>query len=181
MLSCNFSTSYAKLGKKRLDSVPTDFAGLLTLLAKGEIEFILVGGLAGVAHGAERPTSDVDVVYRRTDGNLKKLAAALKNVHPRLRGAPPDLPFLLDARTLRQGLNFTLLTDLGALDLLGEISGGGTYEMLEKDASPLDILGHKIKCLNLDKLIEVKRAAGRPKDYLAVAELEGIRDNKRRA
>lgn len=163
-----------------MDRVLTDFASLLTLLTRGGVEFILVGGLAGVAHGAERPTTDVDVVYRRTDENMGKLVAALKDVHPRLRGAPPDLPFRFDERTLRQGLNFTLLTDMGALDLLGELTGGGSYEMLEKDTSTLDLLGLKVKCLNLNKLIEVKRAAGRPKDYLALAELESIRDERDR-
>ena len=80
---------------------------------------------------------------------------------------------------MRRGLNFTLRTTLGELDLLGEVTGGGAYPSLLAHSRELDMFGVRCRCLDLDKLIEVKRAAGRPKDLEAIAELEVIRDERR--
>jgi hypothetical protein len=102
----------------------TDFESLLRLLARERVEFIIVGGAAATVHGSSRLTQDLDIVYRRTSENLRRLAEALSPYRPYLRGAPTGLPFRLDAETLQRGLNFTLVTDLGDLDLLGEITGG---------------------------------------------------------
>lgn len=106
----------------------TDFAGLLRRLAGHNVEFILVGGVAATVHGSARLTQDVDVVYARTPENLARLVAALAGLEPYLRGAPPGLPFRWDHETLANGLNFTLTSALGAIDLLGEIVGGGGYD-----------------------------------------------------
>ncbi len=84
------------------------------------------------------------------------------------------MPFLWDEKTLERGLNFTLTTTLGAIDLLGEIVGGGRYEDLLPHTIGVEALGIRCRCLGLRKLIEVKRAAGRPKDLEAIAELEAI-------
>jgi hypothetical protein len=112
-----------------------------------------VGGLAARAHGSARSTQDVDVVYARSKPNLERLARALADHEPYLRGAPPGLPFRWDVETLRGGLNFTLITRLGALDLLGEIAGGGRYEDLLPFTITLELFGIECKCLELDKLI----------------------------
>ena len=154
----------------------TDFKALLRTLVEGGVEFILIGGAAATVHGSSRLTRDVDVVYRRTHDNIARLAAALTPYQPYLRGAPPGLPFRLDAPTLEHGLNFTLTTQLGDLDLLGEIVGGGGYDALLSSTSLIRAFDIECRCLNLDRLIEVKRAAGRPKDLEALAELEAIRD-----
>ncbi len=154
----------------------TDFEGLLKALSGNGVEFILVGGLAARAHGAARSTQDVDVVYSRSVSNLGRLQQALSDHVPYLRGAPPGLPFRWDIETLRAGLNFTLITDLGALDLLGEIAGGGTYEDLLPATIRLDLFGVRCPCLDLDTLIATKRAAGRPRDFEAIAELEALRE-----
>jgi hypothetical protein len=158
----------------------TDFEGLLRALVGGGVEFIVVGGVAGKAHGSARLTLDLDVVYARSDENLGRLASALGPLGPYLRGAPPGLPFRLDAATVRRGLNFTLRTTRGDLDLLGEVAGGGSYEALLPHSRELEMFGLPCRCLDLDKLIEVKRAAGRPKDLEAIAELEAIREERRR-
>ena len=76
------------------------------------------------------------------------------------------------------GLNFTLTTDIGDLDLLGEIIGGGTYDDLLPDTIAIDVFGSSCRCLSLDALIRVKRAAGRPKDLDAIAELEALADER---
>ena len=154
----------------------TDFNALLRLLVENKVEFIIVGGAAATAHGSARLTLDLDVVYRRTRENITRIVDALKSIQPYLRGAPPGLPFDWSAPTIQKGLNFTLVTTLGALDLLGEIVGGGGYEQLRPETIEVEIAGVTCLCLNLDRLITVKRAAGRPKDLEVVAELQQIRD-----
>jgi hypothetical protein len=152
----------------------TDFPALISMLAAGGVEFIIVGGAAATAHGSARLTQDLDIVYRRTGENVSRLVLALAPHNPYLRGAPPGLPFVWDDATVSNGLNFTLTTSLGALHLLGEITGGGGYEDLLPDCVRLRLYGADCLCLGLKRLIQVKRAAGRPKDLEAVAELEAI-------
>lgn len=156
----------------------TDFEGLLKCLHDGRVEFIIIGGAAAVVHGSARLTEDLDLVYSRTQENILRLASALRPLSPYLRGAPPGLPFLWDAETIRRGLNFTLATSLGNLDLFGEIVGGGTYEKMVLDCIDITLFGIPCRCLNLERLIEVKRAAGRPKDLEAIAELEALREER---
>jgi hypothetical protein len=139
---------------------------------------ILVGGVAAVAHGSARTTLDVDVVYSRAEDNLARLVSALAPLRPELRGAPPGLPFRFDVPTIKAGLNFTLTTRLGLLDLLGEIAGGGTYEKLLPRSIAVEILGAPCRVLTLDALIDAKRASGRPRDLEAIAELEAIRERR---
>jgi predicted nucleotidyltransferase len=153
----------------------TEFGTLLRVLLDEAVEFILVGGVAGVLHGAARATYDVDVVYRRSPDNLDRLVRALTPYQPYLRGAPPGLPFSFDVETFRHGLNFTLTTSLGAIDLLGEVTGGGRYEALLAHSQPIPLVGTTCQCVTLDGLIRLKRAAGRPKDLEAIAELEALR------
>ena len=153
-----------------------NFKDLLPLLNRSGVKFILIGGGAAVAHGSARVTQDVDVVYARDDDNLRRLVDALGDHSPYLRGAPDGLPFSFDLPTLKQGLNFTLTTSLGDLDLLGEVTGGGSYDNLLPFTIELEVFGVTIRCVNLEHLIHLKRAAGRPKDLEVIAELESLRD-----
>jgi hypothetical protein len=149
---------------------------LLRALGEANVEYILVGGVAAAAHGSARATQDLDIVYRRSPENLKRLTLALGPLQPYLRGAPPGLPFRFDVETIRHGLNFTLETSLGWIDLLGEIAGGGKFEDLVSHAIGVQAFGVECMILDLPTLIQTKRAAGRRKDLEAVAELEIIRD-----
>ncbi len=158
----------------------TDFRGLLEALSQQSVDFILVGGMAAAAHGSIHPTRDVDVVYSRNPDNVRRLVAALRPLVPVLRGAPPNLPFRLDEPTVAAGLNFTLSTRIGAIDLLGEVAGGGSYEALLPDSREIEILGVRCRVVTLEKLIELKRAAGRPRDFDAIAELEALREERDR-
>jgi predicted nucleotidyltransferase len=151
---------------------------LLGVLGRAGVEFIVVGGVAAIAHGSARFTQDLDVVYRRTPDNVDRLVSALAPYSPYLRGAPPGLPFLWDAETIHRGLNFTLTTTLGPLDLLGEIIGGGGYDDLLPYSSLISAFGVQCYCLGLERLIHVKRAAGRAKDLDAIAELEALRNER---
>lgn len=158
----------------------TDLAALLRALSSSGVEYILVGGVAGIAHGSARLTLDVDVVYRRAPENLDRLVRCLAPYQPYPRGAPPGLPFRWDAETLRRGLNFTLDTTIGPIDLLGDIAGGGGYEALLPETVVLQAFDVECRGLSLLKLIQVKRAAGRPKDFEAIAELEAIAEERSR-
>jgi len=155
-----------------------DFPALLRVLDAHGVRFLIVGGAAATAHGSARLTQDLELVYDRSPENLERLVRALAPHEPYLRGAPPGLPFVFDVETLRGGLNFTLTSKLGDVDLLGEIVGGGGYEDLEPHCEPMEIFEVRCRVLGLDKLIEVKRAAGRPKDLEALAELIAIREQR---
>ena len=152
----------------------TGIERLLGALHDGGVDFILVGGVAARAHGSARITQDVDVSYSRAEPNLARLVAALAPLRPYLRGAPTGLPFDWSVATLRAGLNFTLTTAAGDLDLLGEIAGGGRYEDLLPHTIAVTVFGREIRLLDLPWLIRVKRAAGRPKDLEVIAELEAL-------
>jgi hypothetical protein len=156
----------------------TDFAKLLGALRREEVEHIVVGGLAATIHGSARLTQDVGVSYARSEANLERVVRALEPLEPYLRGAPPGLPFEWSVATLCAGLNFTLTTAAGALDLLGEIVGGGRYEDLLPHTIVVELFGYEVRCLELEWLIRTKRAAGRPRDLEAIAELEALREER---
>jgi len=161
--------------------VASDFAGIVGALVDSGVEVIVIGGLAAQAHGAARLTQDADFLYRRTPENIDRLAAALRAHAPYLRGAPPGLPFRFDAATIQRGLNFTLTTALGDVDLLGEIVGGGNYEDVIEHSSKLSVFGRDVSVIDLPALIRAKRAAGRPKDLEAIAELEALLAERERS
>lgn len=154
----------------------TDFRALIKVLVDADVEFVIVGGLAATVHGSARLTQDISVVYARSDTNLERLAVSLRPLAPYPRGAPPGLPFEWSGATLRSGLNFTLTTAAGDIDLLGEITGGGRYEDLLPHTMEIELFGHRCLCLDLEWLIRTKRAAGRPRDFEALAELQLLRD-----
>ncbi len=154
----------------------TDFGRLLAALASHDVRYIVVGGFAAAAHGSAFLTADLDVVYERTPSNIARLVAALEPLAPYPRGAPPGLPFRLDETTVARGLNFTLRTSAGDLDLLGEAAGGGTYEALLPHTELREVLGWNCRFVDLETLIRLKRAAGRPRDLERIAELEALRD-----
>jgi len=152
----------------------TEYDKILGVLVSAGVEFIIVGGAAATAHGSAQLTEDLDIVYSRRKENIKRLVDALKPFQPRLRDAPDNLPFEWDEETIRKGLNFTLTTSAGWLDLLGEITLGGGFEQLLPDSIELNVFGNKCLCLGLKRLIEVKRATARRKDFEAIAELQII-------
>jgi predicted nucleotidyltransferase len=153
---------------------------LLGTLSDAGVAFILIGGVAARAHGSARVTQDVDVSYSRTTDNLDRIVRALVPFKPYLRGAPRGLPFDWSVATLKAGLNFTLTTTVGDIDLLGEIVGGGRYEDLAPHSRTVSIFGRETLFLDLPWLIRVKRAAGRPKDLEVIAELEALVEERDR-
>jgi hypothetical protein len=164
---------------EQLPPRPPDLRALLTPLIRHGVDFVLVGGMAGISHGSSYPSYDLDVVYARDPNNIVRLANALREIGVRLRGAPADLPFLPDARTIENGSNFTFVTPHGDFDILGHADGMPRYEEL-RDAAPVrEILGLEIRVASIDHLIAMKRAANRPKDKLMVEEYIVIADEQR--
>jgi hypothetical protein len=153
---------------------------LLGVLSDEGVQFIIVGGVAARAHGSARVTQDIDLSYSRTPDNLARIVRALAPYEPYLRGAPPGLPFEWSVKMLQAGLNFTLTTTLGDIDLLGEIVGGGRYEDLLPHSTSVSLFGRETLLLDLPWLIHVKRAAGRVKDLEVVAELEALMEERDR-
>lgn len=153
---------------------------LLKRLLEAGVDFVIIGGVAALAHGSPRMTGDLDVCYSRAHRSLEKLVAALAPLNPRLRGAPSGLPFKWDARTLRAGLNFTLDTGLGPIDLFGEVRGIGTYEEVAAVSETIPLFGRPCRILTLEALIQSKRAAGRDRDLEHLKELEALLELRRK-
>jgi len=144
------------------------------------VRCIVIGGWAAIIHGMARSTNDVDLVYARDEENLQHLVEALRPWDPYLRGAPPGLPFRWDERTMRAGLNFTLITSHGDVDLLGEVCGGGTYEQLLPFTQEVSAGGIPCRVVTLERLIQLKRAAGRTKDLNIIAELQALLEERQK-
>jgi hypothetical protein len=149
---------------------------VIRLLGRHGVRCVLVGGIAAVTHGAPLVTQDIDLCYARDDDNLRRLSAALLEVHATLRGADRGLPFRLDPRSLRAGDPFTLDTDIGWIDILATPSGTTGYDDLARTADAYNLFDNRVLVASLEDLIRMKRAAGRPKDLLAVEELGALRD-----
>ena len=146
------------------------------MLLDGGVEFVVIGGVAMYAHGSAHLTRDLDICYERSRENIERLATALSPYHARLRGVPADVPFHLDASTVTKGMNFTLITDLGDLDLIGEVAGLGQYSAVRDSSITLDLFGRSCRVLSLAGLIQAKRATGRGRDAAALPELEALRE-----
>jgi hypothetical protein len=155
-------------------------APLLELLERHGVDFILIGGLAGILHGSSYPTFDLDIAYARATENLERLADALREADATLRGAPKDVPFILDARTLAAGQNFTFDTKFGKFDILGDPQGAPPYATLAGDSEAKQIEGFSVAVCSIDHLIAMKESAGRTKDKLMATEYRGLADEIRR-
>jgi predicted nucleotidyltransferase len=138
------------------------------------VEFLVIGGQAEAIFGSPRVTYDVDLCYRRTPENLQRLAEALRPLRVRLRNAPPDLPFRIDARSLALGCNFTLETDIDHLDLIGWVEPIGDYDALLRNAETWEVGGYQVKTIGLEDLIRVKEQIARRKDSESLWQLRAI-------
>lgn len=152
-----------------------DYRVIFAALDQHHVDFIVVGAIAMVLHGSARLTRDLDICYSRENANLDRLAAALKPFAPSLRDAPAELPFTLDAATLRSGLNFTLRSSAGDVDLLGELTGIGGYAAVQRLSVTMKLYDRDVRVLDLDGLERAKRAVGRLKDLADLAEIRDIR------
>ncbi len=154
----------------------SDDLALIRALVDAGVDFIVIGGVAGQLMGSPVVTFDLDICYARDRQNLDRLVHVLTGIGARLRGAPADLPFQLDTRTIRNGDSFTFDTMHGPFDILATPSGTRGYDDLAAGAVSVDLNGQQVRVASLDDLIRMKRAAGRTKDLLALEELGALRD-----
>lgn len=146
----------------------------LRVLNEHGVRFIVIGGFAASIRGSPVITGDLDVCYARDDRNLKALAAALRELGAKLRGAPADVPFQLDALSLRNGDHFRFQTSAGPLDILGTPGGTAGYRDLDAAASDEDVDGLSFRVAGLEDLIRMKQATGRTKDRIALEWLGAL-------
>jgi len=149
-------------------------------LQRHGVRYVVIGGMAEVLQGGLRPTYDVDLCYDRSRDNLERLAAGLKEIDATLRGAPKDVPFSPDVRTLEFGSNFTFDTDLGPLDLLGWVEPIGDYQKVAAESREVSFGAGTVTVLDVEALIRIKEHVGRPKDMASLAELRAIREERNR-
>ena len=152
---------------------------ILRVLARHEVRFILIGGLAGSSLGSPTVTLDLDICYERERSNYPRLVGALRELEVSLRGAPADLPFQLDERTIELGDSFTFNTPFGPFDCLGTPSGTSGYADLQKSATELTIdADTRVLVCSLDDLMRMKRAANRPKDRIELEILAAVKEER---
>jgi hypothetical protein len=148
---------------------------ILRRLNDSGVEFVVVGGLAGVAHGSALVTEDVDVCAPLNRQNLGRILTALGDVNPRFRTTPNRPPLPRDPSCLVGYKNLYLITDLGQIDFLSEITGVGDYGQVSRHTIKMDLAGVPCQVLDLDTLIQSKTALGRAKDLRAAMELDALR------
>lgn len=146
---------------------------LVRRLIAADVEFVLVGGFAAVAHGAALVTRDVDICCRFTDANLMRIQEALSDLHP-VHRQRTDLPLDLTPELCAGMKNLYLKTDMGSLDCLGEILGVGNFDEVARHAVAVELPSGTCRVLGLDALIHAKEAMGRDHDKITVKHLREI-------
>jgi hypothetical protein len=139
------------------------------------VECLVIGGMAAVYHGAPIVTRDVDFCAPLTQENIARILAAVEGLHPR-HFTRPDLPVIAnEPEQLRGFKNLYLRTDVGKIDVLGEVPGVGSYDQIKDRAIVIEVEGVRLRVLDIDTLIAAKTFAGRARDHLAISHLEQIR------
>jgi predicted nucleotidyltransferase len=146
---------------------------IFEVLARREVDYVVIGGIAVIAHGHTRNTRDVDLMAAGTRENLEKLAAAFRDLGARRSGVDAHLLEIdvYDPATLANGANFTLETEAGGLDYFTEVPGAAAFNELRERALVVDLEGLRIQVVGLDDLIRMKQASGRPHDLSDIAAL----------
>ncbi len=161
--------------------VPLNLEKLIENLHKSKIEYILIGGMAALAHGAPVFTFDLDIVHKRSDGNLEKIKDLLISLDAYQR-RPDDLKLKPDFDALKGTGHMLLSTRFGPMDILGKIEKGLGYDELINHVIEIEFHSFKIHVLDLETLIELKKESTRPEDQhrLSILEntLEQIRQEK---
>ena len=159
----------------------TDFIKLFEILKNSSVDFVVVGGVAAVAHGSSQVTQDIDICISLEPDNLEKLKHAVTPINPVHRIGNKRKTFDEEGDALYNFKNIYLTTDYGQLDCLGEILGLGSYENVLRNSFKLEINGNEYNFLTIDGLIKAKKEINRPKDREAVIILNALREKQREA
>jgi hypothetical protein len=152
-----------------------DFIELLERLVKAGVDFVIVGGFAGTVYGCTLVTQDIDICLDFSPANLLALQKSISDLHPVHRMTPNKKKLELTRENCGSFNNLYLDTDIGRLDCLGSIKGVGDYQKVKQVCVMVETGGVRLQVLNLDALIESKKAMNRPRDRQAIAELEAIK------
>jgi len=158
----------------------SDQLTLLQHLANAGVDFVIVGGYAGVVHGCSYVTQDIDICCLFAPANLLALQHVLADLHPVHRMTPSRKPLNLTAENAAQFANLYLDTDLGRLDCLSEIAGLGDYTRVKQASETIEVGGTPLRILSIDALILAKKAMNRPRDHEAIRQLEAIKALRQR-
>jgi hypothetical protein len=157
---------------------PLDPQHLFRVLARHDVDYVLIGGLAAVLHGSALVTNDADICPSRSVESLERLAAALRELDARIRSASEidGVDFACDADSLSRVQTLNLQTAAGQFDLSFEPSGFAGYDELAVRAEVFDIDGIRVRVAALGDVIRSKEAANRPKDQAALPHLYALED-----
>jgi hypothetical protein len=146
-------------------------------LVEAQVEFVLIGGFAAVAHGATLVTRDVDICCRFSEHNLSRIQKALSGLHP-VASSRPDLPLDLTTEQCTRLKNLYLKTDLGVLDCLGEVLGIGNFDAVLRQSVQVELPFGPCRILDIDGLIRAKEAMNRDHDRITVRQLQEIKKRR---
>lgn len=173
-------------GAHRLDSTPVSAYELLSVLARHEVSFVVVGMGAAVLQGTPATTADIDILYRVSEENFPRLEAAFAELEAEFRTDLMNRRLRPNITHIRAGGHMLLRTRLGQLDVLGTIEATTRYEDVQSDTIDLSIGQIKVQVLSLRRVIEAKTKAGRPKDlamlpvlHATLREIERIKSGPR--
>ncbi|HEY3959332.1 MAG TPA: nucleotidyl transferase AbiEii/AbiGii toxin family protein [Solirubrobacteraceae bacterium] len=155
-------------------------AALVQALVEGDVDFVVIGGVAVVLQAMPRFTKDLDICYSTANDNLNALGKVLVGLKARLRGIPETVPFVPDARTLRQTQILCLTTPVGDIDLLVNPDGAPSYHSLRRRADVMDLGGRSVRIASIEDMLAMKHAAGRPQDLVDIESLEAAHRRLRR-
>ncbi len=154
-----------------------DFFDLIARLAKAEVDFVVIGGFAGVVHGCTYVTQDIDICCDFSISNLLRLQKALAGTNPVHRMTPNRLKLELMPDNCRTFKNLYLDTDIGQLDCISSVDGIGDFKKVKKLSVLVEVESLRLKILSIDALIEAKKALNRPRDREMIIQLEAIKKN----
>jgi hypothetical protein len=149
---------------------------LLTRLKGSGIEFVVIGGVCVVFHGALLATFDLDICCPFGEENVRRIESALDGLHPVHRLTTNKLPLEMTRTSFRDLKNLYLQTDFGTLDCLSEVAGVGNFDAVLKQSIGASLSYGEFRFLNLDALIASKKAVGRERDLDAVRRLLAIKE-----
>jgi hypothetical protein len=154
---------------------------LLQRLADSRVDFVVVGGFAGVLHGSAIVTRDLDICAVLTPENVERLRDTLKDLNPLHRMTPQRLSFLNVPKPGEPVKSLYLQTDWGIVDILSSISGLGDFASIKANSETFEISGRTCRLISLPDLVLAKEYMGREKDILAAKELRAIAEMRKRA
>lgn len=157
----------------------SDLLGLLKRVSQAGIEFVIVGGYAGIVQGCTYVTQDIDICCVFAPDSLLALQKALADVHPVHRMTPGRKPLELTAESATGFKNLYLDTDLGRLDCLSTIEGLGDFAQVKQASEQFEVEGMRLHVLTLDALIRAKQALNRPRDREILRQLQALRELRR--